>query len=155
MFREASRSEVEDSHGLHYKAYQALSLARAARATLLAEKQLVTEKVHQAKLSLRASCDAAEELEERLRAAEQQLGEVLEAMEPLGFASTWTRVDMYNFKPRPQAQSPYPCSDDSELESDSDLSDFESYYDARSEFEGSAGDNGGGFNLESLVEVSS
>jgi hypothetical protein len=144
LFREAMRSEAGGGHNIEYQAHQALAIARAVHATLVAEKQLAAERIDEAKLKLQASYDEAEAVDGRIRVAEEQLGDILDATASKGltFAPSMHTTDIYNFLPRRRHQIPCSCECSDDTSSGSDASDLESYYDLRSEFEGEASGSG-------------
>ena len=61
----------------HMDTQHALAVARAARATIIAEKELATQHVQEAELYVHLSHDAVESADARLRLADEQLAEVL------------------------------------------------------------------------------
>ena len=80
--QELRRIEAEpvtsNSSHLYNRGQQALVVARAVRETLLAEKQLGDKLREEAEMVLQVTHDASKAVEDRLRKAERQLGDVLE-----------------------------------------------------------------------------
>lgn len=101
------------------EARQALIVANAVRATLAAERQVASEQVNEAETSLQVSQKILEAAEDRLRAADRQVGDLLESMEDEGitsFSSLFSKQNIF----RPLRRKQHACSstsDDSDLES--------------------------------------
>jgi len=124
------RSEVEDSRSDRYKVRQALNVAKAVRATLLAEEMCARERLKEAELHLNAMRDAVEEAGFKLNEATQQVKEVwemLSAREVLHDSDS-NSEDNYKFKPTRLTHFPIPLfghTSDASEEEQSDLSDAE------------------------------
>jgi len=132
--REATQAaEAEEDGFLDDQAQRALAVARAALATLTEEEKLADHIVSEAKLRLRAAQDEAESVRRKRLLADKQVGVILNAMESDGVGELPVSHRSPRSLPRPRRPWPLlpsPSSDTSE--SESNLSAFQSYYDAPS-----------------------
>jgi hypothetical protein len=130
--------ESENKPTAYRKAQQVLAVARAVHRTLSAEKRLADLQLKEAELRLQASHDAVDTVNGKFILAEQQLGELLNEMDSRGLLSVFPtdpddRDDSDDSSVPHQPQHSKPCSDDS----GSDVSGLESFYDTKSDGEGS------------------
>jgi hypothetical protein len=123
MLREILHTDSGIHRNRGREARQALIIANAVRATLAAESQSAFEQVSKAEAFLQVSRDASEAAEDRLRVADQQLGNLLETMDAEGiasFSSLYSEQDI--LRPIHRSQYPYPCSCTSDVSDEGDLS---------------------------------
>jgi hypothetical protein len=122
IFREAVRSEAEETRSLPYRAQQAVALARATQDTLEAEKEAAECEVVVNKLRLADSEEKVEEAEGRLNAAKLRCGVMIHSMLTQNLGRDASQGDdVYRFEPQRQYPNRWPyygaMEDDSESES--------------------------------------
>jgi hypothetical protein len=134
--RAIHRSKDEYGKLPFHKAQQALTITRAVKKTIRAEKNLVFERVAEAELRLTTLREALQAADIRLCAAEQQIVHVMGAMDDQGLlpcSPVDSEPDRRSAYHNSKTQH-YPQNPPSPRHSDntSDMSGFESYYDAPS-----------------------
>ena len=138
--RAIHRSKDEYGKYPFYKAQQALAIARAAKQTIIAEKKLASERVVEAELRLKTSREAVQAADSKLCTAERQIGHIMGMMDNQGLLPSSPidsepdkRSAHHNLQTQHYSQDP-PSAPSSDVDSVniSDLSGFESYYDAPS-----------------------
>jgi hypothetical protein len=130
--RAIHRSKDEDGKTLFNKAQKALAIARAAEQTIIAEKKLAAERVLEAELRLKTAREAFQAADSRLCTAGQQVTRIMGTMKSQGLLPS-SPVEGEPDNRRAHHNGPESDVDNVDL---SDLSAFESYYDASSSLDG-------------------
>jgi hypothetical protein len=131
--RAIHRSMDEDGKTLFHKAQKALALARAAEQTIIAEKKLAAKRVVELELRLKTAQEALQAADSKLCTAGQQVTCIMGTMQIQGLLSR----SPFEGEPANNRRTHHhgPESDVNNVEL-SDLSAFESYYDASSSLDG-------------------
>ena len=119
------------------KAQQALAIARAAKKTIIAEKKLACERVAEAELRLKTLRESVQAADSKLHTTERQITRIMGMMDNQGLlpsspvSEPGSHSAHHNMNTRHHSQDP-PSATDSDVDNITNLSGFESYYDAPS-----------------------
>ena len=135
--RAIHRSKDEYGKMPFHKAQQALAIARAAKKTIIAEKKLALEHIAEAELWLKTLRETLQAADSKLYTTDRQISRIMGMMDNQGLlpsspvSEPGNRSTHHNMNTRHHSQDP-PSAPDTDVDNISDLSGFESYYDAPS-----------------------